>query len=162
MLTKEERLRLAEQAIDSDDPNAFDKLEARLQEDDRQKAEAKRGRRKLSGKYIQNQCLRWLVKDGWMAIRHNSLVTRDNHLAAYKIENKMPVVEGTKDNVSNSAGYSDITAGKDGRHIYFEVKGHGDRQRDSQKRFQALCEQHGMEYYIISSLEEMKSCLNPN
>ena len=59
-------------------------------------------------------------------------------------------------------GFSDLTAIKDGKTIYIEIKKPSGTQSVHQKIFQEEIEKHGGEYLLIHSLEEiqdyMKDC----
>jgi len=52
-------------------------------------------------------------------------------------------------------GIPDIIAIKNNRVLFLEIKRPGGRQSDYQKQFQADIEEHGGEYYLIKSLDDL-------
>ena len=56
-------------------------------------------------------------------------------------------------------GFPDLTAMKDGKTIYIEVKTATGRQSDYQKDFQKVCEAHGCRYIIARSVNDVAELL---
>ncbi|MBQ7417705.1 MAG: VRR-NUC domain-containing protein [Acidaminococcaceae bacterium] len=56
-------------------------------------------------------------------------------------------------------GFPDLTAMKDGRTIYIEVKTATGRQSDYQKEFQKVCEAHGCKYILARSVNDIAEFL---
>jgi len=52
-------------------------------------------------------------------------------------------------------GIPDIIAIKNNRVLFLEIKRPGGRQSDYQKQFQADIEEHGGEYYLVKSLDDL-------
>lgn len=57
-------------------------------------------------------------------------------------------------------GFPDLTAMKDGRTFYIEVKTAKGQQSDYQKQFQRICEQHGCQYILARSVKDIECLLN--
>ena len=87
-------------------------------------------RRKNPETEIQNAVRNELRKDGWMVIRHQQ------GLGAYK-------------------GFADLTAVKDGKTIYVEIKTPTGRLSDWQKQFKHDIEAHGAQYIVCRSVEDI-------
>ena len=153
MLTTEQRKQLVREALDSDDPMAFERLDDVLNADTKEKKSAKAAKKKATGAAIQKQCLDELVAMGWLAIRINSRVD----MAAGRYHKNYTIANNNK-----SAGHSDIVAYKGGRALFIEIKTKYEKQLPSQVAFQAICERHGMTYLIIRTIEELRICLNQN
>lgn len=83
---------------------------------------------------IQNQVREALRFDGWYVIRHQQ-------------------------GLGSHAGLSDLTAIKDGRTIYIEIKTPSGHQSDYQKQFQKEIEIHGGTYIICRKLEDIQPYL---
>lgn len=83
---------------------------------------------------IQNQVREYLEWNGWFVIRHQQ------GLGSFK-------------------GLSDLTAIKDGKTIYVEIKKPTGSQSKDQKDFETLIKAHGGEYLLIKSLEEIEKYL---
>ena len=79
---------------------------------------------------IQNAVRTALRRDGYYVIRHQQ------GLGAHR-------------------GLSDLTAIKDGRTIYVEIKTPTGRQSDWQREFQKSIEQHGGIYVLVRSVEDI-------
>jgi hypothetical protein len=153
MLTPEERRKLVAEALDSDDPMAFENLDDVLQDDDKAKKAAKATKRKASEASIQKAISKALQEAGWLVVRVNSMVSRErgSYLRAYNIEN-----------INSAAGHADLVVYKAGRAVFLEVKTATGRQAQSQKRFQAQCDKYGMQYHIVRSPQEAIECLSQN
>jgi len=52
-------------------------------------------------------------------------------------------------------GIPDIIAIKNNRVLFLEIKRPGGRQSNYQKQFQANIEEHGGEYYLVKSLDDL-------
>lgn len=85
---------------------------------------------------IQKICIKYLQMNGWFIIPN--------------WKNKRPRVRGV----------SDITAIKRGRHLWIEFKRIGNDQSDEQIQFQRAIKNHGAEYLIIRSLDDLMYYLN--
>lgn len=83
---------------------------------------------------IQNQVREALRFDGWFVIRHQQ-------------------------GLGCHPGLSDLTAIKDGRTIYIEIKTPRGYQSDRQKEFQHDIELHGGTYVLCRSLEDIQPYL---
>lgn len=59
-------------------------------------------------------------------------------------------------------GFPDLTAMKDGKTVYIEVKTETGRQSDYQKYFQKVCENHGCKYILARSTADIAELLNYN
>ena len=57
-------------------------------------------------------------------------------------------------------GFPDLTAMKDGKTIYIEVKTETGKQSDYQKEFQKVCESHGCRYILARSVDDVAEFLN--
>ena len=57
-------------------------------------------------------------------------------------------------------GLADLTAMKDGRVVYIEIKTATGRQSPEQVQFQKDCEAHGVMYVLARSVQDVASLLN--
>ena len=57
-------------------------------------------------------------------------------------------------------GFPDLTAMKDGRTIYIEVKTATGRQSDYQKEFERICIKHGCTYILARSVKDVSELLD--
>ena len=57
-------------------------------------------------------------------------------------------------------GFPDLTAMKDGRTVYIEVKTPSGRQSDYQKEFERICISHGCRYILARSKDDIAELLN--
>ena len=57
-------------------------------------------------------------------------------------------------------GFPDLTAMKEGRTVYIEVKTETGRQSDYQKDFQKVCESHGCRYILARCVDDVAELLN--
>ena len=152
MLTPEERMKLAERALDGDFA-----AENALEEDGYQRhkvaQDAKRDKYARSESKLQKEIAHALEDAGYMVIRVNSMTTQanDRWLRAYYVQN-----------IATGAGHSDLVVYKGGRAWFLEVKTASGRQSQSQKRFQACAERYGMPYYVVRTPEEAIACLQQN
>lgn len=85
----------------------------------------------LSEKEIQNNIRDYLSINGWFVIRHQQ-------------------------SLGSLKGLSDLSAIKDGKTIYIEVKTPRGHQSDYQKEFQDNIESHGGLYILARSIDDVK------
>lgn len=83
---------------------------------------------------IQNQVRELLRHDGWYVIRHQQ-------------------------GLGSHAGLSDLTAIKDGKTIYIEIKTPKGYLSDRQKQFQHEIESHGGVYVVCRKIEDIQPYL---
>ena len=83
---------------------------------------------------IQNQVRELLRLDGWYVIRHQQ-------------------------NMGSHKGLSDLTAVKDGKTIYVEIKTPKGRLSEYQVNFQHDIEAHGAKYVVCRSVEDIQPYL---
>ena len=83
---------------------------------------------------IQNAIRDLLRMDGWLVIRHQQ-------------------------NLGSYLGLTDLSAVKDGKTIYIEVKTPTGRQSAYQKQFQKDIEEHGATYILARSVDDIKPYL---
>lgn len=83
---------------------------------------------------IQNSVRNELRKDGWFVIRHQQ------GLGAHK-------------------GFADLTAIKEGKTIYVEIKTPTGRLSEWQKQFQHDIEAHGAQYIVCRSVDDIRPYL---
>lgn len=57
-------------------------------------------------------------------------------------------------------GFPDLTAMKDGRTVYIEVKTPTGKQSDYQKEFERICNAHGCTYILARSVSDIEGLLN--
>lgn len=62
--------------------------------------------------------------------------------------------------VGSRKGFPDLTAMKEGRTVYIEVKTETGRQSDYQKKFERICNAHGCTYIIARSVSDIEGLLN--
>ena len=92
------------------------------------------GNRKISEKEIQNNIRDYLQLNGWYVIRHQQ-------------------------SMGSLKGLSDLSAIKDGKTIYIEVKTERGIQSEYQKEFQYNIELHGGTYILARSINDIKKYL---
>jgi len=90
---------------------------------------------------IQKQIKDYLTLKGWFVIKNNTV-------GVWKAKTKHYIP-------SQSKGLADLTVIKDSKVIMIEVKKKGGRQSENQIQFQKDWEQHGGEYMLAYSLEEV-------
>ena len=61
--------------------------------------------------------------------------------------------------VGSRKGFPDLTAMKDGRTVYIEVKTETGRQSAHQKEFERICIAHGCRYIIARSVKDVQDLL---
>lgn len=84
---------------------------------------------KLTEMQIQGQIKNYLRAKGWFTYKNHQT------LGSHK-------------------GVADLTAMKDGKVVFIEVKKPGGSQSEYQKQFEQDCREHGIEYTILTSLNE--------
>ena len=57
-------------------------------------------------------------------------------------------------------GFPDLTAMKDGKTVYIEIKTETGRQSDYQKEFERICINHGCKYILARSVNDIVELLN--
>ena len=62
--------------------------------------------------------------------------------------------------VGSRKGFPDLTAMKEGRTVYIEVKTETGRQSDYQKEFEQICISHGCRYILARSVKDVQDLLN--
>lgn len=120
----------------------------KYQRKDALKAKQK-GRKKTKGpeSILQDEMVKHFLSKGLMVTRYNSgsffSEESGTFFRAYIVCNN-----------GSSAGKSDLELALDGKVVYIEVKTGYNKQSDSQKKFQALCEKFNMPYKVAYSIEE--------
>ena len=61
--------------------------------------------------------------------------------------------------VGSRKGFPDLTAMKNGRTVYIEVKTETGRQSEHQKAFEQICKAHGCTYIVARSLKDIQDLL---
>ena len=82
------------------------------------------------------------------------LVTRYNSGSMFSEESGTLFRAYIISNNGSSSGKADLELSRDGKSVYIEVKTGYNKQSDSQKKYQALCEQYNMPYCVAYSIEE--------
>lgn len=108
---------------------------------------------KQTEKELQSDMITHFLKKGYMVIRHNSFFQVSE-------ESGTPMRAYIISNTGDSSGLSDITVGKDGRLAYIEVKTGYNKQTDSQKKFEGICNKYGMPYCVAYSIEQADEFIN--
>ena len=62
--------------------------------------------------------------------------------------------------VGSRKGFPDLTAMKDGKTVYIEVKTETGRQSDHQKEFERICNAHGCKYILARCEDDIAELLN--
>ncbi len=62
--------------------------------------------------------------------------------------------------IGQHKGLADLTAMKDGRVVYIEIKTATGRQSPEQIQFQRDCESHGVKYFLARSVQDVAPLLN--
>lgn len=109
-------------------------------------------------KQIQSYLIRRLVAAGFLTIRQNSGMQM---VGTYR--NRRPFTAYQIANNGKSAGYPDVTAMKgingQSRVLLIEVKGPRGRLQDSQKEFSQLAAKHGVDAYLVRSIQDVDNLL---
>ena len=61
--------------------------------------------------------------------------------------------------VGSRKGFPDLTAMKNGRTVYIEVKTETGKQSEHQKQFEKICKAHGCTYIVARSLKDVQDLL---
>lgn len=108
---------------------------------------------------IQKEIADTLVDEGFMVIRINSAqMWRDEYKRADgSTAEAAPMWAYRVVNGNMTAGHSDLIVSRGGLCWYVEVKRDDGRQSATQKKFQDLCERHGMPYLIMRDKAEARA-----
>jgi len=105
-------------------------------------------RKKRPEASLQDAAVKYLLLKKWLVIRLNSGVMRSE-------ATQMPFRSYIISNTGTSAGAPDLLAWKGGFSLLIELKSAKGRQTDSQRKFQALCAEHGVYYTVCRELNEL-------
>lgn len=95
---------------------------------------------------IVTKCLLWLNQNGFFAWRNNSTGVYDRTAGGYRKPPPFCI-----------NGVSDIIALREGKTYFIEVKTSSGVQRVDQILFEKQCKKHGINYWLIRSVEGLEN-----
>lgn len=102
---------------------------------------------------VQDAISKFLLEQGFIVVHVNSGVQ-------WSQDTKMPFKAYTIRNTGSNAGFSDLLALKENQTYLIEVKTDKGRQSDSQKKFELLCKEKGVNYSVCRCVDDVKSVIS--